>query len=108
MRKTKILLSVLGAPSKALAQQGRLINRDVHLRAEIVHLRFLKGSIDSRSYPLTLSLTITSRTGDRSLYVDGQKNVGGKWETRDSSQARQTCIHLYDVRVHIQYITFSL
>lgn len=53
MRKTKILLSVLGAPSKALAQQGRLINRDVHLRAEIVRLRFLKGSIDSRSYPLS-------------------------------------------------------
>jgi len=30
MRKTKILLSVLGTPSKALAQQGQLIDIKEH------------------------------------------------------------------------------
>lgn len=36
MRKTKILLSVLDAPSKAHAQQGQLIDWGVHLCVEIV------------------------------------------------------------------------
>lgn len=114
MRKTKILL--LNAPSKALTQQGQLIDRAVCSCAEIVLvLDLFKELIDSRSYSLTLSLlsvNIVPNWRQISLlgvFVDERmQGAGGGGEQRGSSRVHQTCIHLYGVRVHVQYITSSL
>lgn len=119
MRKTKILLSVLGALSKALVQQGQLIDRDVHLCAEIVPVFvfvFLKNSLTANLficilylYPLILShlRSTASWTGDRSLFLGlrGRKNTGGRGGNKRLQSGPLTCIHLYGVRVHIQYIS---
>lgn len=114
MRKTKILL--LDAPSKALTQQGQSIDRAVCSCVEIVLVLDLsKELIDSRSRSLTLSLLSVNNVPNwrqislLGVFMDERTQGGGRGgEQRDSSRIRQTCIHLYDVRVHVQYITSSL
>lgn len=78
-----------------------------------LRLCFLKELIDSQSlhlYPLILShlRSTASWTGDRSLFLGlrGRKNTGGGERGNKRLQSGPlTCIHLYGVRVHIQYIS---
>lgn len=107
MRKTKILLSVLGAPSKALAQQGQLIDKDIRSCAEIIlAFELLKKLIDSRSHSIyshSLSCQQRPELETDLLGLHGRKNAGEKGGNK-RLQSSPSHTYIYTMSVYIYSI----